>query len=85
MKIRSILLSVAGVLGVAVALLVLSAAPLATDTQAQGLPSLEPPECMCSRGVELGTSRSAASTLHNCQCGGLQCVVHAQSGQLQCR
>ncbi len=64
---------------------VLTAAPAAADAVAQPVLGVQPDACMCSRGVDLGGQRSAALTLYNCQCGALQCVVHAQSGQLQCR
>lgn len=87
MKIRSLLLAVAGVFAAAAAVVVLSAVATAVPAVAQPRPDLAPQECTCSRGVALiaAGSRAPSSTVHNCQCGALQCVVHAQSGQLQCR
>ena len=85
MKIRPVLMALAGVVATAASALVLTAAPAAADAVAQPVLGVQPDACMCSRGVNLGGERGAASTLHNCQCGAMQCVVHAQSGQLQCR
>ncbi|ENO83037.1 hypothetical protein ACFQ4M_12660 [Thauera mechernichensis] len=85
MNIRTLLMSGAAVLATAASVVVLSAAPSAAESRAQGLPSLEPLDCVCSRGVELGAAGAAVSTLRNCQCGAMQCVVHVQSGHLQCR
>ena len=85
MKIRPVLVALAGLAATAASVLVLTAAPAAADAVAQPVLGVQPDACMCSRGVDLGGQRSAASTLYNCQGGALQCVVHAQSGQLQCR
>lgn len=85
MMIRPVLMTLAGLAATAASALVLTAAPAAADAIAPTLLGVQPDACMCSRGVNLGGERGAPSTLYNCQCGALQCVVHAQSGQLQCR
>jgi len=56
-----------------------------TVREARAEPSLAPQECVCSAGINLAPAGSPASVVRNCQCGALQCVVHVQSGQLQCR
>ena len=87
MKVRSLLLTAAGLVAVLASTLVLSLWPGSTPAVAQPLVNLAPQECSCSLGLALVAPASgvAPSVLHNCQCGALQCVVHAQSGQLQCR
>jgi hypothetical protein len=83
MKIRPLLFSACGLMAVVATVAVLSVAPSAGDAHAQSMAPAVVEECVCSRGSRLG--ESGQSVLHNCQCGPLQCVVHAQSGQLQCR
>ena len=56
-----------------------------TVREARAEPSLAPQECVWSAGINLAPAGSPASVVRNCQCGALQCVVHVQSGQLQCR
>ncbi len=87
MKIRSLLLTAAGLVAVLASTLALSLWPGSAPAVAQSLVSLAPQECTCSRGLALTApgAKAGPSVLHNCQCGALQCVVHAQSGQLQCR
>lgn len=85
MKIRSLLMTLAGLAATAAGALALTAAPVAADAVARPMLGVQPDACVCSRGVNLGGERSVASLLYNCQCGAMQCVVHAQSGQLQCR
>ena len=87
MKTRSLLVTAAGFVVVSVSGLVFSLWSGSTPAQAQAMVSLASQECTCSRGLSLIEPASGAgpSVLHNCQCGALQCVVHAQSGQLQCR
>lgn len=87
MKTRSLLVAAAGFVVVSVSGLVFSLWSGSTPAQAQAMVSLASQECTCSRGLSLIEPASGAgpSVLHNCQCGALQCVVHAQSGQLQCR
>ena len=89
MKTRSLLVTATGfvVVVVSVSGLVFSLWSGSTPAQAQAMVSLASQECTCSRGLSLIEPASGAgpSVLHNCQCGALQCVVHAQSGQLQCR
>ena len=85
MKIRPVLMILAGLAATAASALVLTAAPAAADGVVPPLLGVQPDACVCSRGVNLGSERTAESMLYNCQCGALQCVVHAQSGQLQCR
>ena len=87
MKTRSVLVTAAGFVVVSVSGLVFSLWSGSTPAQAQAMVSLASQECTCSRGLSLIEPASGAgpSVLHNCQCGALQCVVHAQSGQLQCR
>ena len=87
MKTRSVLVTAAGFVVVSVSGLVFSLWSGSTPAQAQPMLSLASQECTCSRGLSLIDPASGAgpSVLHNCQCGALQCVVHAQSGQLQCR
>ena len=87
MKTRSLLVAAAGFVVVSVSGLVFSLWSGSTPAQAQAMVSLASQECTCSRGLSLIDPASGAgpSVLHNCQCGALQCVVHAQSGQLQCR
>ena len=87
MKTRSLLVTAAGFVVVSVSGLVFSLGSGSTPAQAQPMLSLASQECTCSRGLSLVEPGSGAgpSVLHNCQCGPLQCVVHAQSGQLQCR
>ncbi|MHB1374439.1 MAG: hypothetical protein ACYC5W_10265 [Thauera sp.] len=85
MKIRSLLTGLAGLAAIAAGATLLSAGPASTPAVAQTLTRVMPEACVCSPGLDLGAQRGAASVLHNCQCGGLQCVVHVQSGQLQCR
>lgn len=79
MKTRALFVTLSGLSAAAVAVLVLAAASTPAGAIAPGLPE----ECVCSRGLRL--AEAPPSVLHNCQCGPLQCVVHAQSGQLQCR
>ncbi|MER2553456.1 MAG: hypothetical protein ABTQ28_09310 [Thauera sp.] len=83
MKLRPLLLTLSGVSAAAAAVLALSAmsSPVAA-LPPQVLPAA-PEECACSRGLRLADG--GASVLHNCQCGPLQCVVHAPSGNMQCR
>lgn len=50
---------------------------------AQAQPSPEPQECVCSRGVNIGTE-AAPVIIRHCQCGVLSCAVVVGSGQLQC-
>lgn len=85
MKIRPLLFSACGLVAAVAAVTVatLSPAPGAGAAHAQSMAPAVVEACVCSRGVRLG--ESGQSVLHNCQCGPLQCVVHAQSGQLQCR
>ena len=87
MKTRSLLVAAAGFVAVSVSSLIFSLWSGSTPAQAQPMVSLASQECTCSRGLSLIDPASGAgpSVLHNCQCGALQCVVHAQSGQLQCR
>ncbi len=87
MKTRSLLLTAAALLAVFASTFVLSLWPGSAPAVAQSPVSLDAQECSCSRGLVLVAPASgvAPSVLHNCQCGALQCVVHAQSGQLQCR
>ncbi len=85
MKIRPMLLALAGLVVAAASALVLTAAPAAADAIAPTRLGVQPDACVCSRGLDLGAERGTASTLYNCQCGALQCAVHAQSGHLQCR
>lgn len=88
MKIRPLMMILAGLAGLAAmgaSALALTAAPAAAVATAPALLGAPPDACVCSRGLHLGDERAAASTIYSCQCGALQCVVHAQSGQLQCR
>lgn len=85
MKTRSTLATLAGLAAIAASIALLTAAPSASDAVAQTLSRVTPEACVCSQGLDLGGGPGAASVLRNCQCGGLQCVVHVQSGQLQCR
>jgi hypothetical protein len=83
MKLRSLLFTLSGLSAAAAAVLALSAvtSPVAALTSPV-LPAA-PEECACSRGLRLADG--GTSVLHNCQCGPLQCVVHAPSGNMQCR
>ncbi|ACK54565.1 MULTISPECIES: hypothetical protein [Thauera] len=83
MKIRALFVTLSGLSAAAVAVLVLAAVPAPAGAIAQPVGPAMPEECVCSRGLRL--AEAPPSVLHNCQCGPLQCVVHAQSGQLQCR
>jgi hypothetical protein len=85
MKIRPLPMTLAILAVTAAGALALSAAPVAADATARPVLGVQPDACVCSRGVNLGGERSVASMLYNCQCGAMQCVVHGQSGQLQCR
>lgn len=87
MKTRSLLVTAASFVVVSVSSLVFSLWSGSAPAQAQPMVSLASQECTCSRGLSLVEPGGSAgpSVLHNCQCGALQCVVHAQSGQLQCR
>ncbi len=85
MKVRSLLATLAGLAAVAAGAALLTAGPASSPAVAQTLTRVTPEACTCSPGLDLGAQRGTASVLHNCQCGGLQCVVHVQSGQLQCR
>lgn len=85
MKIRLLMMILGGLAALGASALALTAAPAATVATAPALLGVQPDACVCSRGLHLGDERAAASTIYNCQCGALQCVVHAQSGQLQCR
>lgn len=85
MKIRPVLVALVGMVATAASALVLTAALAAADAVAQPVLGAQPEACICSRGTSLGSEHGMASTVYNCQCGALQCVVHAQSGQLQCR
>ena len=80
MKKRAVFVTLSGLSAAAVAVLVLAAASGPAGAIAA---AAVPEECVCSRGLRL--AEAPPSVLHNCQCGPLQCVVHAQSGQLQCR
>lgn len=80
MKKRAVFVTLSGLSAAAVAVLVLAAASAPAGAIAA---AAVPEECVCSRGLRL--AEAPPSVLHNCQCGPLQCVVHAQSGQLQCR
>ncbi|MFC5768391.1 hypothetical protein [Thauera sinica] len=63
-----------------------AAAALIASTAAErahAQPSPMPTECVCSRGVNLGTD-SAPVVIRHCQCGILNCAVVVSSGQLQC-
>lgn len=60
------------------------AAP-APDNKSRFEPLLAPLQCVCSPATNLAGPGEPPSTLRNCQCGSLLCVVHVQSGQLQCR
>lgn len=84
MKIRILPMAFAGLAASAAGALLLTASSVAADPVSSTVLRVQPDACVCSRGVNLG-ERAADSTLYNCQCGPLQCVVHAQSGQLQCR
>jgi len=46
-------------------------------------PSPVPQECVCSPGVNIG-STGAPVIIRHCQCGILSCAVIVGSGQLQC-
>lgn len=85
MKICSLLATLAGLATIAAGAALLTAGPAASPAVAQTLTRVTPEACVCSQGLDLGAQRGLASVLYNCQCGGLQCVVHVQSGQLQCR
>lgn len=50
---------------------------------ARAQPSPEPQECVCSRGINIGTE-AAPVIIRHCQCGVLSCAVVVGSGQLQC-
>ncbi|MBX3686031.1 MAG: hypothetical protein KF909_07840 [Rhodocyclaceae bacterium] len=82
MRLKTSLIAISA-LAVVCALSVLSGSPSMREARAQ--PSLAPQECTCSAGVNLAPAGAPASVVRNCQCGALQCVVHVQSGQLQCR
>ncbi len=45
--------------------------------------STQPPDCVCSAGVNVG-SEAKPVTIRHCQCGVVSCVVVVESGQLQC-
>ncbi|HRO36744.1 hypothetical protein [Thauera sp.] len=83
MKTRTLFVTLSGLSTAAVAVLVLAAIAVPAGAIAQPVALGLPEECVCSRGLRL--AEAPPSVLHNCQCGPLQCVVHAQSGQLQCR
>lgn len=83
MKTRSLWLTFSGLSAAAAAVLALTVVPAPVAALTPPMLAAAPEECVCSRGLRLGDS--GLSVLHNCQCGPLQCVVHAQSGQLQCR
>jgi len=50
---------------------------------AHAQPSPMPTECVCSRGVNIG-SDSSPVVIRHCQCGILNCAVVVNTGQLQC-
>ncbi len=79
MKLRPLFWMVSGVSAALTAVSILTAIP----RPAAAIAPVVPEDCVCSRGLRLADA--PPSVLHNCQCGPLQCVVHAQSGQLQCR
>ena len=83
MKTPALFVTLAGLSATALAVLVLAAIPAPAGAIAQPAAPALPEECVCSPGLRL--AEAPPSVLHNCQCGPLQCVVHAQSGQLQCR
>jgi len=83
MKIPPLLVTLSGLSAAAATALVLAAVSGPAGAIAQPVAPAVPEECVCSRGLRLADA--PPSVLHNCQCGPLQCVVHAQSGQLQCR
>lgn len=83
MRLKTSLISLAGLLVLAGLAMAVSGQSSISEAHAQ--PSLAPQECTCSAGFNLAPGGAPASVLRNCQCGALQCVVHVQSGQLQCR
>ena len=83
MRLRTTLISMAGLLVIAGLAVAVSGQSSISEAHAQ--PSLAPQECTCSAGFNLSSAGAPASVLRNCQCRALQCVVHVQPGQLQCR
>lgn len=83
MRFKNSLVGIFALLAIVCAATLLSGTSSIREARAQ--PSLAPQECICSAGMNLAPAGSPASVLRNCQCGALQCVVHVQSGQLQCR
>jgi hypothetical protein len=81
MKSRSILWSGLAAVGVLAGAATMAVSGWPATALAQ--PSPEPPECNCSRGLNLATN-GAPVLIRHCQCGILTCAVVVSSGQLQC-
>ena len=83
MRLKHSLIGVSALLAIVSALTAFSGTSSVREARAE--PSLAPQECRCSAGINLAPAGAPVSMIRNCQCGALQCVVHVQSGQLQCR